>query len=145
MKRAANLLLFGLTVLGGCKLVDQRDFDRTADKPPFVKPPAPVPGAGPVPLVAIGFPSSPADWSGQLKIAVDLARSRKPNVLFRVESAVPQAGDPQQAASALLRAAADARAVADQIVADGVDRGQVELTAVTDPKLSREEIRIFVR
>lgn len=146
MRRASILLLCAAAAIGGCKLVDQRTFDRTADKPPVPRaPPAAAVPAGPTPLVTIRFPADPSDWQGVVRTAVGLARSRKPNVLFRVESLAAPGADPAATAAALSRAAGDARAVADTIVAAGADRGEVELTATTDPGLRGEEIRIFVR
>ena len=141
----ATIIMLGLA-LGGCHLVDQRDFVANADSPPRRVLPVikPVPPESSSALVVIGFPSE-EDWRGTVGAAVGLARSRKPDVLFTVQSAVPQTGTPAEQADALTRAARDARQVADAIVANGADRSQVELTASTDPQAVREEVRIYVR
>jgi hypothetical protein len=142
--RATTLLLCLLAALGGCHLVDQRDFVADADKPPVVPVPPPAPPGPSNALVVIRFPAAD-DWRSTLGVAVGLARSRKPDVLFTVQSAVPRVGSPADQADALARTAGDARAVADAIVSDGADRSQVELTAQADAGLTGEEIRIFVR
>jgi hypothetical protein len=139
------MILAVALVLGGCDPVGQRTFVANADKPP--RPPV-LPASLTRPqstaLVVIAFPAA-QDWHDTLGVAVGLARARKPNVLFTVESAVARAGSPAAQADALARAASDANDVARAIVADGVDRSQVELTAVTDPGAAQEEIRIYVR
>ena len=133
-------------VVAGCKLVDQRTFDRTADKPPVVHaPPPPRVAVGPNALVTFPASAPQSDWAGVLHTAADLARSRKASVLFRVETVVPARGDPQAQAEALGQALGAAREAADVIVSDGIDRSQVELAAVTDAGVRQAEIRIFVR
>ena len=140
-----GLLLLGSTAtLGGCKLVDQRMFVADADKPPKPKLPPALPPPPSSALVVIAFPSV-EDWQGTVGAAVGLARSRKPDVLFTVEAAVPRRGTPGEQTDALANAVEDARAVATTIVADGADRSQVELTGATDPLVKREEVRIYVR
>ena len=151
MRHAPILVLATLSLaalpVAGCKLVDQRTFDRTADKPPVIHTPRAVHVAaiGPNALVTFPAASPVSDWADVLHTAADLARTRKPNVLFRVETVVPARGDPQTQADALGQALGAARAAADIIVGDGVDRSQVELAAVTDPAVKQPEIRIFVR
>ncbi len=143
--RRAFLLLLALAPEAGCKLVDQRTFVAHADAPPVVRVKPGVPAREVPPLLSIRFPASPDEWEGPLKVAVDLARTRKPNVLFTVESAVPPGPTPADDAARLARAAADAEAVAAAIVGDGVDRLQVQLSATTDRSAPAEEVRVFVR
>ncbi len=144
--RSCVFLVAALGLVGGCKLVDQRTFVAGADRPPVVVPPRARATPGPVPLVAIRFPSPPDDWTGPLRVAVDLARARKPDVLFTVDSATGAAGGPAASAARLRSASHDAGAIADAIVADGVDRLQVVLTASTEPALGAGSVvRVFVR
>ena len=151
MRRAPILLLATLCCatlpLAACKLVDQRTFDRTADRPPVIPKPAVVQAAASGPNALVTFPAAApqSDWADVLHTAADLARSRKANVLFRVETVVPAHGDPQAQAAALGEALPAAREAADIIVNDGVDRSQIELAAVTDDGVRQPEIRIFVR
>ena len=139
------LVLLASVPMAGCKLVDQRTFVAHADAPPVVRiPPGKAVAATP-PLLAIRFPAGPDQWAGPLKVAVALATSRKPDVLFTVESVVPARGAPAEQAARLSRATSDAEAVADAIVGNGVDPLQVQLTAATGAGVSGEEIRVYVR
>ncbi len=131
--------------MAGCKLVDQRTFVAHADAPPVVHVPPGKTIAAVPPLLAIRLPAGPDQWSGPLKVAVDLALSRKPDVLFTVESVVPAQGTASDQAARLARATADAQTVAAAIVADGVDPLQVQLTAATGEAVAGEEIRVYVR
>ena len=139
------LVLLASSPIAGCKLVDQRTFVAHADAPPVVRVPAgkPVPAAPP--LLVVRFPASSDQWAAPLRVAVGLAVSRKPDVLFTVESVAPASGTPADQAARLSRATADAEAVAAAIVADGVDPLQVQLTAATGDAVAVEEIRVYVR
>lgn len=140
------LPMLALSVLPGCTLITQRTFVADADTPPR----RPLPAAPPVgqsapALVVIRFPSPPSDWEGPLGVAVKLAVARKPDVVFTVESVVPAVGDLAAQATALAAAVRDGHLVADRIVADGVDRAQIDLTAAADPAIHQEEVRLTVR
>ncbi len=139
------LVLLASVPMAGCKLVDQRTFVAHADAPPVVHVPAGKPVAATPPLLAIRFPAASDQWAGPLKVAVALATSRKPDVLFTVESVVPARGAPSEQAARLSRATSDAEAVADAIVGYGVDPLQVQLTAATGAGVPDEEIRVYVR
>lgn len=144
---ALAILSLAALPVAGCKLVDQRTFDRTADRPPVIARPPTVQTAASGPNALVSFPAAAprSDWADVLHTAADLARTRKSNVLFRVETVVPASGNPQTQARALGDALGAAREAADVIVGDGVDRSQVELAAVTDARVRQPEIRIFVR
>ena len=138
-------ILLASAPMAGCKLVDQRTFVAHADAPPVVTIPPGRPVAAVPPLLAIRFPAGSDQWAGPLRVAVGLATSRKPDVLFTVESVVPARGTPSEQAAHLARATADAQTVAAAIVADGVDPLQVQLTAATGEGVPTEEIRVYVR
>ncbi len=138
---AALSLLAGLA---GCHLLDQRDFDRNAGKPP-VLPPAPVAApAGPGALLRIAYDTPDPDYAPALAVAVKRATTLKPDVLFTVQTLVPIAATPDEQAEALRAAAATGREVAEAIVTDGADQGQVELAVKGDPAVKVKEVRIFV-
>lgn len=139
------LALLASAAVAGCKLVDQRSFVAHADAPPVVRVPPgrPAPPATP-PLLAIRFPASEDQWGGPLRVVVELARSRKPDVVFTVQGVVPSRGTPAEQAALLSRSTAEIRAVGAAIVADGVDPLQVQFTAATDASAPGEEVRIFV-
>ena len=107
---------------------------------PVVSTARPIP---PLFVVRSGQPEQ--DWQPQLRRAVAQALSRKPNVLFTVESVAPVASTPAaQAASLRASVALQGRPVADAISADGAPPAQVELTASSDPAVKRPEVRVYV-
>ncbi len=135
-------------LLGGCALVDQRSFNRSAGRTPVPRVPARGEhGPAPVPplfVVQTGVPDR--EWQPGLRDAVGEALARKRNVLFTVQSVVPLASSPDRQAAAL-RAASTQQGipVADAIVADGANPGQVEMQAASEPGLRQAEVRITVR
>ena len=149
MRRAAILLFLAFLAvsLTGCKLVDQRTFDRTADRPPrpHAPPVALAQATGPEALVSFPASAPASDWADILRTAAGLARSRKADVVFRVEAAVPPNGTPATQEAALAGALGVARQAAEIIVGEGFDRSEVELGAAADASVTRPVIRIFVR
>ncbi len=150
---AAGLLSLSLPaigLLGGCKLVDQRTFDRNAGRKPVAHAPV-VAKAGPPPvppLLVVPTREPPEDWQPRLNAAVHEALARKPNVLFTVQSvARAEPGSDAQAQATALRAVIDSegRAVAQAITADGASAVQVEMSALVDPAAKDAEVRVFVR
>ncbi len=141
----ALALLFCCVLPAGCDLVDQRSFDRSAGRAPVPRAPPPVVSTvRPVPplfVVRSGRPQQ--DWQPDLRRAVAQALSRKPNVLFTVESVAAAAASPAaQAASLRAAVAMLGHPVADAIVADGAGSAQVELTALSDPAARLPEARL---
>ena len=139
-----------LSLLGGCKLVDQRTFDKNAGRKPVAHVPAVARGAPPPGPPVGGVPTreAPEDWQPRLDAAVREALARKPNVLFTVQSvARPAPGTDAAAQAAALRAVIDSqgRAVAQAITADGASALQVEMSAIADPAATAAEVRVFVR
>ena len=140
-------ILLGGFLLAGCKLVDQRSFDRSAGRapvPPVQKQVAhavvPIP-----PLLVVHAGQADEDWQPDLRQAVAEALARKPNVLFTVESVAPAAASPA-AQAALMRTATtlDGVPVAQAIATDGAQPAQVEMTAMSDPAAHAPEVRVYV-
>ena len=130
--------------LAGCHLVDQRDFDPKAGRPPAL-PVAPAqPSSGPKPLLRIGYENTDPDYAPALAAAVKRALTLKPDVLFTVQTLVPLEPTPDAQAASQLAAAATGREIAEAIVADGADQGQIEMTVKADPGVHVKEVRIFV-
>jgi hypothetical protein len=75
---------------------------------------------------------------------VTRALTAKPNVLFTVQGLVPLAGDANAQAEALQAATATTREIAEAIVTDGADQGQIELAVRVDGGVKAKEVRIFV-
>jgi len=137
----ATLLAAGL---GGCHLIDQRDFNPNAGKPPMPKVAAAPPSPGPAALLTISYANGDPAYAQGLSEAVTHALTAKPNVLFTVQTLVPLEGDANAQAGALQAAAGTAREVAEAIVTDGADQGQIELAVRADPGVKAKEVRVFV-
>jgi hypothetical protein len=138
---AASLAIL---MLSGCHLVDQRDFDRRAGAKP--EPPAApaVVVKGPKPLLLIDYRTPDPDYAPALQAAVQRALALKPGVLFSVQMLVPPAPTPDAQAAAQLAATATGREIAEAIVTDGADPGQVELAVRGDPGVTAKQARIYV-
>ena len=142
LRPAACLLALAL---GACHLVDQRSFDPDAGRKPLppAVPAAPLP-LGPGALLTLDYATGEPAYALDLANAVRRALTLKPNVLFTVQTLVPLAGDADSQAAALTAATATAREIAEAIVTDGADQGQVELAVRADPAVMAKQVRIFV-
>jgi hypothetical protein len=139
--RLAAAMLFG--ALSGCHLIDQRDFDRNAGKPP-PKPPTQPALVPPPALVTITYDRPDPTYAQELANAVQQALARKPNVIFTVETLVPAAGPPEAQAEQARQGAESGRQVAASIVADGADQGQIEMVVRADPGRSIKQVLVLV-
>ncbi len=145
LRMFAFCLLAGVS---GCHLIDQRDFNPHAGdkpKPPPGKPPPP----GPAALLTIKYPhggddSGAPDYADVLAQSVRRALALKAGVLFTVQTAVPPAGTPDAQEAALRDAAATGREIAEAIIADGADEGQVEQVVRADPSAADKQVQVFV-
>ncbi len=133
-----------LIAVAGCHLVDQRDFDRNAGRKP--QPPAGkfVAVAGPAPLLTITYTTDDPPYADELAVAVKRALALKPDVLFTIQALVPLAPSPELQAAALRVAAASGHDVSEAIIADGADKGQIELAVRGDPSVHVQKIQVFV-
>ncbi|NPC87965.1 hypothetical protein HNH97_03350 [Gluconacetobacter entanii] len=134
--------------LGGCTLIGQKTFNRHAGDPPqvVIPPPPPVEVRHVPPLLEIRAGTPQSQWQPDLKKAVAEALARKPNVLFTIVAAIPDALSPDAQATLLSRIVATyAQDVATEIVHDGADPAQMEMTGMTDPGVDAPTIRIYVR
>jgi hypothetical protein len=141
---AALLVVPLLATLPSCKLIDQRTFDPTAGTKPVPPPPPAGKPAGPGALVTIVYTQPEPNYADELAVAVKRALAVKPNVLFTVQTIVPQAATPAAQATALLAAAGAGREIGEAIIADGADQGQIELTVRADAAAHVQEVRVFV-
>ncbi len=147
LARAFSLGAVLLAVLpqAGCKLIDQRTFDRRADRKPVpVVPPAVAVKAIP-PLATVRFNASPESWQPDLTAIVRKALARKPSALFTVQTVIPATGSPQdQAASIVAAVKAGGQPVAQTIIDAGATSAQIDMTATTD-SVGSPEVRVTVR
>ncbi len=128
--------------LSGCHLLDERDFNSAAERPPTPK----VVSAPPPPpsLVRISYTTPDPDYHDVLASLVQRALARKPDVLFTVVTLVPPVTGTDAQADAAEAAAASGREVAQQIVDDGASSGQVEQLVRIAPALKVKEVTVDV-
>ncbi|MBV1832756.1 hypothetical protein [Novacetimonas pomaceti] len=141
-------LAASLSWLPACTLVGQKTFNPHAGDPPrvVIPPPPPTQVRHVPPLIEIMAGTPVAQWQADLKKGVADALARKPNVLFTVVSVIPDTGTADEQAALLSHVVAtDAQSVAAEIVQDGADPAQMEMTATTDRAASAPVIRIYVR
>jgi hypothetical protein len=139
---AAALAL--IPALGACHLIDQRDFDARAGRKPALATAPAVPSLGPQALLRIAYDNPDPDYAPALAASVRRALTLKPGVLFTVQTLVPLAGTPDAQAALLAAAAGTGREIAEAIVTDGADQGQVELAIKADAGVKVKEVRIYV-
>lgn len=139
-----NLTLLAATLAAGCTLIDQRSFNPQAGIRPQL-PAAPAPKAsGPAALLTIRYTTPDPAYADELATAVKHALAIKPNVYFTIQTHMPFTGSYESQQAALTEAAASGREIAESIIADGADQGQVEQTVQIDPAVKVREVRIFV-
>jgi hypothetical protein len=137
-------VLLALLALSGCHLIDQRDFDRNAGRPPSPPRLAAAPAAKSAALVTIDFDRPDPAYAQELANAVQAALARKPDVLFTVQTLVPVSGAPADQAEQARQGAVTGREVAEAVVADGADQGQVELAVRADPGRLVKQVQVLV-
>ena len=147
MRKHFNTIILILLpcVAAGCHLVDQRDFDAKAGYPP--SPPHAVATtivAAPA-LVTIRYTTPAPQYREALTGAVHRALARKPDVLFTVTTLVPGTAGADSQAAAAADASSSGRAVAQAIVDDGAEPGQVEQAVRIQPGLATREVRVTVQ
>lgn len=148
--RWARALSMGFVLLAvlpqaGCKLIDQRTFDRRADRKPLPVYPKAVAVKAIPPLATVRFGASPESWQPDLSAIVRQALARKPGALFTVQTVIPATGSPQdQAASIVSAVKAGGQPVAQTIIDAGATSAQIDMTATTD-SISIPEVRVTVR
>ncbi|HJS84828.1 MAG TPA: hypothetical protein VJ779_05160 [Acetobacteraceae bacterium] len=140
--RTVALVLSGLLLLAGCKLIDQRTFAPAPDATP---PAAPRSTETRTPLISVAPGTKLATYQALLRSAVRAAQARDPAVRFDVVSVVPASGtlaEQIQAADALRASAAE---VAQTLIAAGVAEGRISLGARPDPTVHNPEVRVYLR
>jgi hypothetical protein len=140
---SAGVMLLA-ALLDGCHLIDQRDFNPNAGKPPVPKVAAAKGPFGPGALLTISYANGDPAYAQALSEAVTRALRAKPNVLFTVQGLVPLAGDANAQAASLQEATGTTREIAEAIVTDGADQGQIELAVRVDQGVKAKEVQVFV-
>ena len=141
--RVPRLTLPLLLLLAGCTLIDQRTFNPNAGVPAKA---AVAPGPAPaLPLLTVDYAKPNPDYAAALHQAVTEAVSRKPDVQFDVVTVVPATGTPAEQVAAASGLTPDARQIARGINQDGVDDGNIHLSARADVAATTRQVQVFVR
>jgi hypothetical protein len=144
-------ILFGVLgagvscLLAGCTLPDGRLLASSPRSPSVATVRVVEAQSGRVPLVTIPASVGPADYVSALAGAVQAAEARKPDVIFDVLTAVPQAGTPLHQITEAKGVTGDAAEVATAIMGDGVPSARITLGAVVVPGIGANEVRVYVR
>jgi hypothetical protein len=139
-----GVAVVSVLALSACHLIDQRDFDSRAGRPPVLAKAPAGPSLGPQALLRIVYDNPDPEYALALASAVKRALTLKPGVLFTVQTLVPLAATPDAQAASLAAAAATGREIAEAIETDGADQGQIELAVKADPAVKIKEVRIYV-
>jgi hypothetical protein len=144
-RRAGGRLLAGAVLLAvaGCKLIDQRTFEDTAQAPAAADlARANLPK---LPLMTISFVLPDADWRPAVRDAVEAAQARKFDVAFRVVTPIPASASQDEQDKVLKRGSADAALVAQEIHRDGIPQEHITIEARSDAGTPPREVRIYVQ
>jgi hypothetical protein len=137
------LRLLLLLALAGCKLIDQRTFQRTPPQPDAATVArAWIPGP---PLATIRLADPKLDWRTGLDAAVRAIETRKPAARFQVMTPIPTSATRAIQEQYVKVGQADAQMIAHALVADGVPPERVTLGFVGDPGTPTREVRLYVQ
>ena len=137
-----------LTILAGCRLVDQRTFEQAGAYPgatqlqraDYAQRALPPP-----PLATIRFGNADGGWQAGLIAASRDARERKADAVFDVVAPIPIRASLAVQDQAEKSGAQDAAAVATVLEGDGVSADQIHLGARGDAGQPPREIEVYVR
>ena len=140
----ASPWLLVLCCLVGCRLADQTTFGGKPQRPPpDMLTQALQPGPA-IPLVTIVFNGGEVAYAEQLRLAVQMAEARKPDVQYDLVTAVPATGTPADQVRVAKQGESDAVDVAQAMNDLGVDPPRIHMAARTDPRINARELRIYV-
>ncbi|WP_428490959.1 hypothetical protein [Rhodopila sp.] len=132
-------VIVALLSFTGCTLIDQRTFAPSpeAEAQP-APPPAPVVLDTRAPLVTIDYTVASPNYAALLSYAVRAAEMRDADVQYDVVSMMKDAGElstGQQRALGVMRS----------IMRDQVPSSRIHLALRTDPGLTADQVRVYVR
>lgn len=133
--------LLALLALSGCRLIDQRTFERAPETPSAAALARPLLPAAPVVRLQ---PAAGGDWRAALDAAVKQALAGKPDAAFDVMTPVPIMAKRADQDRFVRDGIADAKAVAAALQQDGVPEGRVTIGFQGDFGQAVREVRLYV-
>jgi len=137
------LRLLLLLALAGCRLVDQRTFERTPPTPDAAT--MARAGVPSLPVATIRLADPNAEWRSGLDAVVHAVLARKPDVRFQVMAPIPTSASWAIQQGFLSVGQSDTQMVARALVADGVPPERITLGVVGDPGRPTREVRLYAR
>jgi hypothetical protein len=127
--------------LAGCRLVDQRTFERTPGTPSaaaLARPDLPK-----APIVTISFMDPNIDWRPLVREAVHAALDHQPDARFRIVTPVPLNGSQDVQEKYIKAGQSDGPMVAQEVEAIGVSPDHIALGMRGDAGAPPREVRIY--
>ncbi len=142
MRTPLLALLAALLVPGGCKMIDQRTFERTPPAPSQAALNRPV--LPPLPVARLQPASPGSGWRAQLDAAVQQALAHDPNAHFDVMTPIPTAATRTVQDGYERSGTLDAQTVAAALQQDGVDPAHITVGFQGDGGKPAREVRLYV-
>ncbi len=142
MRTPTSWLLAALLGLGGCKLIDQRTFERTPQAPS----PAALntPALPPLPLARLQPANPDSDWRARVDGIVQQVLARNPDAQFDLLTPIPTSASRKIQDGYQRAGTEDAQAVATAMQEDRVDAAHITIGFQGDPGTPTREVRVFV-
>lgn len=137
-----RLVLLALPALGGCRMIDQRSFERTPPAPDPTALARPVPA--PLPTARLRLDDPGTQWQTTLGDAVQQAIDHNPDAAFDLLTPIPTAASRAEQDRFAAQGVADAQTVAAALQQDGVDAARITLGYQGDAGKPVREVRVYV-
>ncbi len=132
-----------MLALAGCKLVDQRTFERTGTAPAATDlSRADLPK---LPLLTIAFTIPDADWRPSVRDAVQAAEARKRDVAFSVVTPIPTTASRDAQDVFIKQGQQDATAVAQELHLNGIPPERITIGFRGDAGAPAREVRVYAQ
>ncbi len=133
--------MLALIALAGCKLVDQRTFERTPTAPSAAE--LARAAQERKPILTISFAIADANWRPALALAVLGAEAHNPNAVFDVVTPVPVMASRDAQDKFIKQGQDDAAMVAREIQANRVPPERVTVSLRGDPGNPPRQVQVF--
>lgn len=140
-RRLPAILLAVPLALAGCKMIDQRTFERAPEMPSQAALARPVLPAEPVARLQPADPG--ADWRATLAAAERQAIAANPDAAFDLLTPIPTDAKRTEQDRFARNGTADSQVVAKALLADGVAPARITLGFIGDAGHPVREVRLY--